>query len=320
MKNLLYLILLFTMVGCGYSSGTGHINNLDKAERMLHSDPVAALEVLNGFELTRVGDSAVIARWALLYSEAMVANDYFAPTDTIVNIAIAYYGAHRQYDSYKHACRLKALLSDAGHDSLASALYLQKEKEYMLYKERIKSERLFGGILLVILLSICAIIFLYYRVKAARLRNDALVAEAAALRNDFGAKLSSLQNSRFAVIDSLCSTYYESQGTVNERKAIAEKVKSHIAELQRNEGIFADMEQSVNKCYGNLLSLLRKQWPDISETDYRLAVYLACRLSSRTMAMLFNENIDVIYKRKSRLKAKICALNLPDRELFLSIF
>ena len=49
-------------------------------------------------------------------------------------------------------------------------------------------------------------------------------------------------------------------------------------------------------------------------------VYLASNLSNRTIAILIGESIEVVYKRKSRLKAKFGALDLPDGGAFLSVF
>ena len=46
-------------------------------------------------------DSATMARWALMYSEAMVANNLAAPADTIVDIAVDYYGSHSDYERLK---------------------------------------------------------------------------------------------------------------------------------------------------------------------------------------------------------------------------
>ena len=44
-----------------------------------------------------------MARWALLYSEAMVVNQLSAPTDSIINIAVDYYGHHNLKDQFKKA-------------------------------------------------------------------------------------------------------------------------------------------------------------------------------------------------------------------------
>lgn len=54
--------------------------------------------------------------------------------------------------------------------------------------------------------------------------------------------------------------------------------------------------------------------------EYRLMVYLACRLSNRSIALLIGESLDVVYKRKSRLKSKISSSETPHSGLFMSVF
>ena len=67
----------------------------------------AALSALNGMDVSEFEDSATMARWALLYSEAIAANKLSAPTDTIVDIAIDYYGRHNLMSEYQRASMLK---------------------------------------------------------------------------------------------------------------------------------------------------------------------------------------------------------------------
>ena len=87
MRHLLYIvILLFT--GCSYTASRPKV--LDEAQRLMTEDPQAALSCLNSLDISELDDSATMARWALLYSEAMVANRLTAPTDTIINIAVDY--------------------------------------------------------------------------------------------------------------------------------------------------------------------------------------------------------------------------------------
>lgn len=330
MRNLLYLVIMLIAVGC--SESHGHISrNLDAASALMHTDPSAAMERLNQFDVAEFEDSATMARWALLYSEALVANRIKAPTDTIVDIAINYYGAHSLKAEFNHASRLKSLLRNNGDtDSLAEALYLQKEKEFMLYKERMKGERIVLVSVLVLFLAAGIILWQRQRIKLKEMQNRELVSEASALMDglrqnqtvcsDLQGKLQALLSNRFDVIDQLCGTYFESQGTKIERKAIAEKVKSQIKELKSDTGLFAEMERCVNDCRDGLLNHLRDEWPEITGEDYRLMAYLACNLSSRSIAVLAGENIDVIYKRKSRLKAKISKLDTPHSGQFSSIF
>lgn len=330
MRNLVYSIILILITGCSYTS-THDRRALDEAEALLPGDPGAALQRLNSFDVSSFNDSATMARWALLYSEAMVANRITAPTDTIVNIAIDYYSRHNFDEQSRHASRLKALLkSGEGNDELSRAIYLQKEKEFMVYRERVKREQSTVAAIVIIVLASGVIVWQRQRLKLREVQNEALIAEASLLtaglsRNeslcsDLQSRLKGMLVNRFDVIDRLCETYFESQGTKIEKKAIVEEVKSQIEELKSDSGLFAEMERCVNSCQDNLLDKLREAWPAIKPDDYRLAVYLACKLSSRSIAALTGENIDVIYKRKSRLKARIGALGPEASTRFAAIF
>ncbi|MDE7335295.1 MAG: hypothetical protein K2N10_03150, partial [Muribaculaceae bacterium] len=265
----------------------------------------------------------------LLYSEALVVNRLAAPTDTIVNLAVDYYGRHNFAEEFRKASELKALLQQADDtDALATALYVQKEKEVLLYKEKAK-RRLEISLLIITLIIACGfIIWLRQRLKLQCAQNDALMAEAFGLRSSIDAsrgdvgrlesKLNNLLESRFALIDSLCQTYYESQGTKTERKAIVDKVKSEI-EAARTDSL-PEMEQAVNDCRNNLIATVRSNCPALKTNDLQLLVYLASGLSTRTISLLLGESIEVIYKRKSRLKSRLKAAVEPLRPDVMSIF
>lgn len=312
MRGLLYIIILFLITSCSYSST--HPRVLDEAQRLMLSDPTAALSKLNAMDVSEFSDSATMARWALLYSEALAVNKISAPTDTIVNIAIDYYGRYNYTDEFQKASRLKKLIQSANDkDALSSALYLQKEKEFLLYKERVKREQFMFVSFVVLLIASCVILWMHQRLKLQSIQNETLMAEASGLRcqidasrGDVGrleAKLHGLLEDRFALIDSLCQTYYETQGTKTERKAIIDKVKYEIETVRSDS--FDKMEQAVNDCRDNLLIKLKKQYPGIRQEDYQLIVYLASGLSTRTIGLLLSESVDVVYKRKSRLKTRL---------------
>lgn len=181
MRTLLYIVVLLIITGCSISSTQPKV--LDEAQRLMQSDPSAALSKLNGIDVSDFQDSATMARWALLYSEAMVINRVSAPSDTIVNFAVDYYGRHNLIDEFNKASRLKALIrTGKNSDALATALYIQKEKEFFLYKERVRLETyMYCGI--IILLIACGIIlWMRQRLKIENLKNEALIAEASGLK------------------------------------------------------------------------------------------------------------------------------------------
>lgn len=322
MRSLLYIIILLVITGCSVSSLEPKA--LDEAQRLMQSDPSAALSKLNEVDVSEFQDSATMARWALLYSEAMVVNRVTAPTDTIVNIAIDYYKRHDSADELKKASHLKALLHSSDKtDPLATALYLQKEKEFLLYKERAQRELYTLVALLALLIAVGIIVWMFQRMKIQSLRNETLMAEASGFRNQMEAsrsdvsrlemKLHEVLEKRFSLIDSLCQTYYESQGTKTERKAIIDKVKSEIESVRTDS--FPEMEQAVNDCRGNILVKVKNNYPEIKNEDYMLLVFLASRLSTRTISLLLGESVDVVYKRKSRLKSRLkesMSVSTPD--------
>lgn len=325
------LIIMFAATGC--MSPTVWHKQLDEAQRLIYSDPEAAFKKLDSIDVSQLNDSADMARWALLYSEAMAANRFYAPGDTIINIALDYYSAHNAIEELKRAKTASMLLagnSESSREELICALYFTKEKEYFLAKERIRSERyLFAGIIVAIL-AIGVIMWQRARLRIKSARNEALLCEASELRwkiqcglsdmSKLETTLNRLLDNRFALIDSLCGTYYEARGTKAERNAIVSKVKNEIEAIQKDDMVFAEMQHIVNECRNGLLEKLSTEYPAIKDCDYRLAVYIACGLSARTISLLMDESVEVIYKRKSRLKGKITEAGLPSATEILSIF
>lgn len=86
MRGLLYLIILIILAGCSYSSSQPRV--LDEAQRLMESDPTSALSKLNSLDISELRDSSTLARWALLYSEAMVENRLTTPTGSRVEQTI----------------------------------------------------------------------------------------------------------------------------------------------------------------------------------------------------------------------------------------
>lgn len=327
MRNILYIFVLILIAGCSFSNK--HIKAIDDAQRLMGSDPHAALTKLNAVDVSELEDSSLMARWALLYSEAMLMNNVSAPSDTIINIAIDYYASHENMDECRKASRIKAILRQSDNkDELATALYLQKEKEFFLYKERVKREQFIVLSIIVLIVFAGVIAWLRQRLKLQIANNDALMAEASGLKavinerssdiNRLQTSLHSMLENRFALIDSLCQTYYETQGSKNERKAIADKVKAEIEAL-RTESL-PKMEEYINHGRNNILVRIKSCLPSMKPTEYQLVVYLAGNLSTRTISLLLGESVDVVYKRKSRLKKRILEADAAENKDFSEIF
>lgn len=70
-----------------------------------------------------------MARWALLYSEALAVNRLSAPTDTIVNIAIDYSGGTILLMSLKRHHALKHRLRLLMNVTRSQQLYIYRKKK-----------------------------------------------------------------------------------------------------------------------------------------------------------------------------------------------
>lgn len=331
MRKLVYLFLLVIVASCSYSGIAER--RLDDAQSLLERNPRKALEELNGIDVSHLRDSGVVARWSLLYCEAMAANHIYAPTDTIVNVAIDFYSRHNDDAALKRAKLAQQMLSAPDHaapDSLAEARYLQKEREYRIYVERHRREQFMLVSVIVLALALVVIVWLWQSLRLRKAQNNALMAEASGLQmrlqsasmdaSRMQTVLHGLLGKRFALIDGLCDTYYQSQGTTHERKVIADRVKSEIEAVRTDPAIFSEMEKTVNECRDNILARLKDACPGIKDEEYQLATLLACGFSSRSISLLMGVSIENVYKRKSRLKQRIRMLSRPDASDFMDIF
>ena len=130
---------------------------------------------------------------------------------------------------------------------------------------------------------------------------------------DMAPLLERLLKDRLQLIDELGNMYYEQPNTRKQQEHIYCKVKSVIDDLSNNKTTLDELEDIVNKCRDNKMARLRKDMPELTEKDFKLACYLFAGFSNRIICIFTGDSIENVYKRKSRLKAKIAASNTPSR-------
>lgn len=134
--------------------------------------------------------------------------------------------------------------------------------------------------------------------------------------DDMAPLLERLLKDRLQLIDELGNMYYEQPNTRKQQEHIYCKVKSVIDDLSNNKTTLDELEDIVNKCRDNKMARLRKDMPELKEKDFKLACYLFAGFSNRIICIFTGDSIENVYKRKSRLKAKIAASNTPSRGAF----
>lgn len=130
--------------------------------------------------------------------------------------------------------------------------------------------------------------------------------------------ISNLFEQRFATVDRLSSTYYEYQGTVNEKHKIYTNVMELVSGLGSDQKTLKELESFVNTYRDNLMSRFRETFPEIKESDCILYLYSVAGFSARAISIFINEKLEVVYNRKSRLKQKISRSSSIEKEKFMS--
>ncbi|MCM1518776.1 MAG: hypothetical protein NC117_09060 [Pseudoflavonifractor sp.] len=92
MRNILMILtLVMSMSGCMTDNGVDGI--LTEVESCMDTAPDSALRLLESIDRDGVGDGAVGARYALLYSQALDKNYVDVRDDSLITIAVRYYQA-----------------------------------------------------------------------------------------------------------------------------------------------------------------------------------------------------------------------------------
>ncbi len=153
-------------------------------------------------------------------------------------------------------------------------------------------------------------------VNIAQNFNEILISKEAKSKQD-QEKILDLLTSKFKMIDSLCSSYYENSATKSIKRKISDEVESIIQDLMSEERL-TELENSLNLNDSNIVASLREDLPKLKELDYKLFIYSAFGFSNSAIALFLKEDkIESIYNRKARLKTKIKKLNSAQQEKYL---
>lgn len=137
--------------------------------------------------------------------------------------------------------------------------------------------------------------------------------------NAVSKKISELFKTPFRTIDQLASAYFECKATNQEQKRIFAEAKLALDDFCSSDSL-RQMEEIVNTTNDNLMSHFDVDFPKISSSQRRLALFLFCGLSLQSISVFQDSDIRNIYVYKSRLKSAISKSDSPYKETYLSYF
>ena len=121
---------------------------------------------------------------------------------------------------------------------------------------------------------------------------------------------------RFATLNAVCDEYYRlrtKQSAQQFIKRIESLIFSTIKNPKFNSTIFSD----IDAAHDNLISQLQEAKTPLTDNDFSLLALLCSGLSYTAIAIVLDTSLPTMYVRKSRLKAKIAALDFPRKDELL---
>ncbi|MDE6360613.1 MAG: hypothetical protein K2L39_05245 [Muribaculaceae bacterium] len=225
------------------------------------------------------------------------------------------------------------------YDSTYRAISDQKVTQTVaLYKDhQINIERIkrLNHIKLAFLGMVCVIlaflsIFIYYRYRQTKLRQHqhTLIFKLEILNSELTQRLKAQESgserlkhiikSRSEVLDKLCSDYYQLPDDKRNVKYTT-LLEQTINSLKSTSNFTDKILTEIDSISDGLISNLKNLSTSISEVDLQLLAYIYVGFSTRSISLLIEEKIEVIYNRKSRLKTKISNLDYPRKNELLAL-
>ena len=123
---------------------------------------------------------------------------------------------------------------------------------------------------------------------------------------------------RFRFFDNICRQYYSFGMTAAKQRQIFKVVEENIREVSDDKEIMA-LEEIVDAFRGGVMKKLRAEFPRFKEEDFKVMCYWYAGFSPTAMCVFMKvDDINDIYKRKSRLKARIEKSESPNKDFFIS--
>lgn len=226
--------------------------------------------------------------------------------------------AHKQNSIYSIQFERKQKFIEEKHD-----LELQAQEA-----ERQKSQIIWGSIGIVMLLCIIILSYSLYvkRIKIehandlVQIRNlrDNLF-ETGKQQEEMSNRIEKLFGTRFKLLDGLASSYFECRETGQEQKRIYADVKNSLNDFSSDTAT-QELTDVVNGYKNGLMEHFKADYPKLSASQYRLALYLFCGFSLPSISIFIGTDLRNIYVYKSRLKSIISKSDTPCKEEYLKYF
>ena len=187
--------------------------------------------------------------------------------------------------------------------------------EVLISEQIIRHQRILLCVVSLLALAIISLIGIYIHMSRIRrrLREEQNMLAAAELRSSFH----NLEEENLGILSHLCDTYYETYANESAKSRTARETLKTIRNMASSVDFTARLEKHLDRTAEGVMSLMRSELPDLKDCDRNLFLYNALGLSIPSACLMLGERREVIYNRRTRLRAKIQDSDAPHKDLFL---
>ena len=128
-------------------------------------------------------------------------------------------------------------------------------------------------------------------------------------RSEKNIQLQELFKDQFKIIDILGESFFREDDETKLQKDVYQKVKNLMEQYDRNNKLYIQFEELVNRYNDNVIHKLRKEMK-LPENVYRQLCYHVAGFSVNVISVFMGESCDTLYKRRRRTLEKIARSEL----------
>lgn len=201
---------------------------------------------------------------------------------------------------------------------------IEKDLEFLKYKQKANVYyALFIGVI-VVLVIVLIIIRYRYVVKRKQGEIDDYASLVIDLQQAINNKelaasetIQSILQSHNYLLNNIGDSLSLLNGDAKLQKVAIKEMKNVIVKFSKDEKTLQELEDTVNRCCNNVMSIVRAEVPNLGEEDFRQLCYHFAGFSGKLISILLNIGLTNVYTRKSRLKEKIMLSDAEHKDLII---
>ncbi len=201
--------------------------------------------------------------------------------------------------------------------------YLKQELAFSNYRSKVTR----GIWIILSMIFIMAVAFFLLQIrKHIKLKDESIrcyLKELASMkqvmendRSEKNIQLQELFKDQFKIIDILGESFFREDDESKLQKDVYQKVKNLMEQYDRNNKLYIQFEELVNRYNDNVIHKLRKGMK-LPENVYRQLCYHVAGFSVNVISVFMGESCDTLYKRRRRTLEKIARSELSFKDELL---